>query len=64
MVFDEQFHTGPQSILQGKPHYPLTGNARLNARSRSRARVINSHANLQARPRRKGVFNPGRPGLS
>ena len=63
-VFDEQFHTGPQSILQDKPQQPpLTGNARLNARSRPRAGVINSHANLQAHPRRKRVFNPGRPGL-
>ena len=65
VVFDEQFHTGPQSILQDKPQQPpLTGNARLNARSRPRAGVINSHANLQAHPRKKRVFNPGCPGLS
>ena len=52
------------NLFYGASHTPLTGNACLNARSRSRARVINSHANLQARPRRKKVFNPGRPGLS
>lgn len=62
VVFDEQFHTGPQSILQDKPqHPPLTGNARLNARSRPRAGVINSHANLQGPPAKEEGVQPQSP---